>query len=110
MSGGWSVIITLQYYTPFPLYPTSLIGCLSSISSSLKPPDKGQGYLVGGKLRGKNIYKINSLKSGAFEFDGTENGGIELKSGAFESDVASNSKVATFESSVNSKVALLSLT
>ena len=42
-------------------------------------------------------------------FDGTENGGIELKSGAFESDVASNSKVATFESSVNSKVGLLSL-
>ena len=108
MSGGWGVIITLQYYTPFPLYPTSLIGCLSSISSSLKPPDKGQGYLVGGKLRGKNIYKINSLKSGAFEFDGTENGGIELKSGAFESDVASNSKAPLLSLTLDSKVPLLS--
>ena len=46
---------------------------------------------------GVKIYIKNSLKSGAFEFDGTENGDIELKSGAFESDVASNSKVATFE-------------
>ena len=49
------------------------------------------------EITGQKYILKKSLKSGAFEFDGTENGDIELKSGAFESDVASNSKVATFE-------------